>query len=84
LTLDLVRLVSTLKWISDILEEEETKLRSSWSISNPLHDTHFVHGILRLGTADKGYLKEKKKVTFFGKRFIVKQASQLSLIRPKE
>lgn len=58
----LVRLVSPLKWISNVLEEEkETSLRSSWSISNPLHDTHFIHGILRLGTADKDYLRNKKE-----------------------
>lgn len=41
-----------LKWISNVLEEE-AGLRSSRSISHPLHK--------RLGTAGKGYFKRGKK-----------------------
>lgn len=55
----LVRLVSTLKLISNILEEEISR-RGSWSINYLLHDIRFIHGILRLGTAGKGYLKKEK------------------------
>lgn len=47
----LVRLVSTIKLISNVLEEEVSP-RGSWSIVYPLHDVPFMHGNLVTANRD--------------------------------